>query len=109
MSMRYRQEPLPKTLPTLPIPGDTNTTSSPGRSSPSSMSSTYVSVCKFWTVAFELNYRYYYEKAVALANAEIIFQKLLHWADQMDHTVSRNDKNLDHVLNLQSVIPFTVI
>jgi hypothetical protein len=63
--------------------------------------STYTFVCRFWLVVFEMNYLYYFQKAVSVSIAVTIFHKLLAWANGLNASVRRNEHNQDYVLNLQ--------
>ncbi|PVH99956.1 hypothetical protein DM02DRAFT_563840, partial [Periconia macrospinosa] len=93
MSMSYRIEPLVKLPPSLPIPGDLSAEGLCSRPLPPYQGQAYTSVCKLWSIAFEMNYQYFYGRVVSLAAAERIFQKLLAWADDLQEGVRRNEQN----------------
>jgi hypothetical protein len=99
MSMSYHQEPLPKGLPRLPIPGRMTTTGP--QSHWPLLGTTYKYVFQFWSITFEMNYLYYFKHAASPASAVAISQKLLIWADALNTDVKRDEHNPDHVLNLQ--------
>ena len=101
MSKSYHRAPLARTLPTLPIPGETLANDGTGRALPAYVGSTQSSVCKFWSVVYEMNWHYFFEKNVQLPTAESIYHKLLAWSDQIPQDVRRNDNSLDHAIGLQ--------
>ncbi|PVH91248.1 hypothetical protein DM02DRAFT_664202 [Periconia macrospinosa] len=82
MSMSYRREPLAKSLPNLPIPGEPSGNGSTSRPLPSYQEG-YAFVCRLWAITFEMNYQYFYTGAVTLPAAELLFHKLLAWADDL--------------------------
>ncbi|KAM0267911.1 hypothetical protein ACHAPA_005509 [Fusarium lateritium] len=107
MSMSYHQEPLPKRPPMFPIPGEVRgSVSVPDTPCPES---TYIFVCRFWLVAFEMNYLYYSQKAASVMVAINLYHKLLAWAQTLPAGVRRDEHSPDHVLNLHIWFHTTVI
>lgn len=99
--MSYHSEPFAKLPPSLPIPGDLYAEGSCGRPLPPYQGQVYTFVCKLWSITFEMNRQYFYERVASLAAAELIFQKLLAWADDLQECVQRKDHSPDRVINHQ--------
>ena len=106
MSMSYRREPFVKIPPKLPIPGDPTSNSTIDRPLPPYQGEVYTYVCKLWLVTFEMNYQYFYIGVTVLPAAELIFQKLLGWADSLQEGVKRQEYTPDGVTNLQYELPY---
>jgi hypothetical protein len=104
--MSYHSEPFAKLPPSLPIPGDLSAEDSCGRPLPPYQGPIYTFVCKLWSITFEMNYQYYCEDVVSLAAAELIFQKLLAWSDDLQEGVRRKEHSPSGVNNLQYDIPY---
>ena len=105
MSMSYRREPLAKALPNLPIPGQLPINGSRGRPLPPYQGQIYTSSCKLWSITFEMIYQYYYLRVDSLAVAEVIFHKLLGWANDLQEGVNRGEYTSDGATNLQYCYP----
>lgn len=104
--MSYRRKPFVKIPPKLPVPGDSSTYGSINRTLPLYQGKVYTHVCKLWLVAFEMNYQYFYENVMVLPAAEIIFHKLLGWADNLQEGTKRGEHTPDGVTNLQYEVPY---
>ncbi|KAH8725348.1 hypothetical protein GQ44DRAFT_759712 [Phaeosphaeriaceae sp. PMI808] len=100
MSMSFHSKPFAKLPPYVPMPGDSSTEGSFSRPLPPYQGPVYNFVCKFWSIAYEMNYQYFYKEVVLLADAENIFQKLLAWADGLHEGVKRKEHTTDGVTNL---------
>jgi len=99
--MSYHRKSFVKIPPNLPIPSDSSAESSINRPLPLYQSQAYTFICKLWLIAFEMNYQYFHEGVVLLPAAEIIFQKLLAWADGLRDDTKRGEYTPDGVVNLQ--------
>jgi hypothetical protein len=104
MSMSYRSDPFVKMPPGLPMPGDLFVEGSTGRSLPPYQGSIYTFVCKFWSIAYKMNCQYFHKGAVSLDTAELIFQQLLDWSDNLQEDMKRGEQSPDYVCNLQYVV-----
>lgn len=101
MSTSYHSNPLAKTAPNLPIPGDILANDSNGRHLPPYQGQVYTSVCKFWLIVHEMTTEYFGKNQVTLPTAELIFQKLLDWSDCLEDCVKRGERPVDGVTYVQ--------
>ncbi|KAH7128719.1 hypothetical protein B0J11DRAFT_525585 [Dendryphion nanum] len=100
LSMSYRRKPFAETRPNLPMPGESSTEGLKGRPLPYYQGQIYTSVCKLWSIAFEMNCQYFCKDVVSLTTAELIFQRLLAWADDLQGDIKRGKHTADGVTNL---------
>ncbi|PVH95427.1 hypothetical protein DM02DRAFT_617915 [Periconia macrospinosa] len=100
MSTSYHRNPLAKTAPNLPIPGDIHANDSNRRPLPPYQGQVYTSVCKFWSIVCEMTTEYFGKNQVTLPTAELIFQKLLAWSDCLEDCVKRGEHPIDGVTYL---------
>jgi hypothetical protein len=101
MSMSYQKEPFVRLPPKLPIPGDLSADDSVNRPLPPYQGPVFTFVCKLWLIAFEMNYHYFYKRAVSLHTAEFIFQRLLAWADDLQEGMKRGRHTPHGIINIQ--------